>query len=68
MSMKLASAIFRSPALYRMLGATLRAVLSILPNFLKYNRFNEWGKQRDLPTIADKSFRQLYKERHVEPR
>ena len=35
-----------------------------LPRANAYNRFNAWGRQRELPPFPAKSFRQLYRERH----
>ncbi len=59
-SMKLASFVFRHPKLYRMAGWLGRFTLRNLPRFLKYNRLNRWGKQRELPPMPKQSFRALY--------
>jgi len=64
LGMKAASLVFRHPRLYGMMAATLRLVLPRLPRFLVYNRLNPWGRQREMPAVAKRSFRQLYKERH----
>jgi L-lactate dehydrogenase complex protein LldF len=63
-AMKAASFVLRRPWLYRLLGGTARWLLPKLPRFLVYNRLNPWGRQRELPPLPRKSFRQLYKERH----
>ncbi len=34
--------------------------------FLLYNRFNSWGRQRDLPEFPPSSFRQQYRQREVQ--
>ena len=39
-------------------------LLPWLPRRLVYNRFNAWGRQRELPPMPPRSFRQLYRERH----
>ena len=61
--MKLASFVFRHPRLYRIAGWLARFTLPKLPRFLKYNRFNAWGKQRELPDMPKHSFRSLYANR-----
>jgi L-lactate dehydrogenase complex protein LldF len=64
MAMKLAALVLGSPTLYRLAGAAARWLLPKLPQFLIYHRFNPWGRQRELPPMPAKSFRQLYRERH----
>lgn len=63
-SMKLAGWVFRRPKLYRMLGWCARKVVNRLPRFLVYNRFNKWGRQRELPKFPARSFRERFRERH----
>ncbi len=48
---------------FRLLGGVGRAVVSRLPRFLVYHRWNPWGKQRELPAMPRKSFRALYRDR-----
>jgi L-lactate dehydrogenase complex protein LldF len=64
LAMKGASLVLRHTALYRAVGGVARWLLPKLPRFLLYNRFNAWGRQRELPPLPAKSFRRLYKERH----
>jgi L-lactate dehydrogenase complex protein LldF len=64
LGMKAAAFVLARPWLYRTVGAVTRWLLPRLPRFLVYNRFNTWGRQRELPPLPAKSFRQLYKERH----
>ncbi len=66
-AMKAASVVLRSVTLYRLAGAVARWATPKLPRFLIYNRFNAWGKQRELPPFPAKSFRQMFKERHGKP-
>jgi L-lactate dehydrogenase complex protein LldF len=66
-AMKAASVVFRSVTLYRLAGSVARWLVPKMPRFLIYNRFNAWGKQRELPPFPAKSFRQMYKERHGKP-
>lgn len=63
-SMKLASLIFRTLWLYRLSGWLARKVVARLPRILVYNRFNPWGKQREMPEFPRHSFRDLYRRRH----
>lgn len=62
-AMKMASFVFRHPRLYRLLGWFGRFTLPKLPRFLTYNRFNSWGKNRELPEMPKQSFRAMYKNR-----
>jgi L-lactate dehydrogenase complex protein LldF len=63
-AMKLASLVLRTTWLYCTLGWLGRRIVPWLPRFMVYNRFNPWGKQRELPPMPQKSFRQLYAERY----
>ncbi|BDG07051.1 lactate utilization protein B [Anaeromyxobacter paludicola] len=60
LAMKLASFVFRHPALYRLGGRVGRFLLRHLPRALLYGRWNAWGRQRELPPAPKKSFRELY--------
>jgi L-lactate dehydrogenase complex protein LldF len=63
LAMKLASFVFRHPRLYRLLGGVARWLLPKLPRFMVYHRLNPWGRQRELPPMPRRSFRQQYRER-----
>jgi len=62
--MKLTSFVFRRPRLYAFLGGLARHTLPWVPRPLVYNRLNAWGRQRELPAMPKKSFRQLYRDEH----
>ncbi len=62
-SMKMASHVLRSTRLFTFAGAVGRWALRNLPRSVIYNRFNPWGRQRDLPIAPTQSFRQMYKQR-----
>jgi L-lactate dehydrogenase complex protein LldF len=66
MSMKLASAVFQHPWLYRTAGWMARKVMPLVPRFLIYNRLNKWGKQRELPEFPKQSFREAYRRHQAE--
>jgi L-lactate dehydrogenase complex protein LldF len=61
--MKLAAFIFKRPKLYELAGKLMRLIGPRMSRFLIYNRFNVWGKQRELPEFPKKSFRDLFAER-----
>jgi L-lactate dehydrogenase complex protein LldF len=63
LSMKAASFVFRHRRLYQFAGKAARTILPWLPRFMVYNRLNAWGKQRELPPMPRRSFRELYKQR-----
>lgn len=63
LSMKMASFVLRHPRLYRFAGKTARAIVPHLPRFMVYNKLNKWGRQRELPPMPKRSFRELYRER-----
>ena len=63
MAMKMASFVMNRPWLFACLGKIARTSLRLLPRFLIYNRFNPWGKQRDLPAAPRDSFRKLFSRR-----
>lgn len=58
--MRAASFVLRHQWLYVMAGKLARIVVPRLPRRFLYNRFNPWGKQRELPEFPRKSFRELY--------
>ena len=59
---KLTVWVMKYPTLFSILGKIARTVIPIMPRALIYNRFNIWGKQRELPKMPKKSFKELYKE------
>ncbi len=64
LSMKMASGVMSRTWLFNLLGKVARTSLRLMPRFLIYNRLNGWGKQRELPDVPAKSFRQMYAERN----
>jgi L-lactate dehydrogenase complex protein LldF len=55
--MRLAGAVLGRPRVYAIAGRLARASLRIAPRWLVYNRFNRWGRQRELPSPPKQSFR-----------
>lgn len=62
-SMRLGSKVLGSRRLFAWAGGLGRFALRVLPRWMIYNRFNTWGRQRDLPPAPARSFRQQWKER-----
>ncbi len=61
--MQMAVWLMSKPTLFNFVGKVARKIVPLLPKSLIYNKFNTWGgKQRDLPEIPKKSFKDLYKE------
>ncbi len=63
LGIKLAAAVFNRPWLYRTIGSLARFALRVAPRSLVYNRWNIWGRQRDLPPAPKYSFRELHRQR-----
>jgi L-lactate dehydrogenase complex protein LldF len=47
------------PWAYRLGGSLMRWIIPKLPRRLAYGRWNVWGRQRELPPLPGKSFREL---------
>jgi L-lactate dehydrogenase complex protein LldF len=62
-AMKVASFVFRRTWLYNLAGKLARFFGRWTPRFLIYNPLNRWGKQRDLPPIPRRSFREEFRRR-----
>jgi len=59
-AMALTARVLGRPLLFRFFGAIARRGMSVWPGLLN-NRFNTWGKQRDLPEPPAASFASWYK-------
>jgi L-lactate dehydrogenase complex protein LldF len=59
--------VLRRPRLYALAGRMGRWMMSLAPRWLLYHRLNTWGRQRDLPPVPAKSFRELYARRNGQP-
>ncbi len=62
MAMKVTAWLMSKPALFNLAGKMARFVVPKLPKALIYNKANVWGKQRDLPPMPKKSFKEMFKE------
>ena len=61
LSMRGASLLFRSPALFSLVGKMGRTALGILPRWATHNHLNKWTIARDLPEPPAESFRQWHR-------
>lgn len=59
--MKLTGAVLRRPGIYATAGRIVRQWLRMAPRWMVYNRFNAWGRQRELPSPPSESFRDWYR-------
>ncbi|MFC4870638.1 lactate utilization protein B [Negadavirga shengliensis] len=59
-AMKFGGMVMSKPRLYDFLGKLARRSLKNSPKGLIYNRFNAWGKKRDLPDVPKESFKEWY--------
>ena len=59
--MVLAGKVLASPGAYGFVGKMARMALKILPRFVVYNAWNEWGKGRELPEPPAQSFKEWYR-------
>lgn len=62
-TLRLAGRILNSPRWYGWSGRCARLCLRWLPRALVYNRWNVWGRQRELPVPPRRSFRELWEQR-----
>ncbi|MBW3596151.1 MAG: LUD domain-containing protein, partial [Planctomycetes bacterium] len=63
LSMRIGAAVLRRPWLMSLARKAARLALAIAPRLLVYNRWNAWGRQRELPPLPPQSFRELYRRR-----
>ena len=68
LTMQLASSVLRHTWFYRLAGRVARYSLRWLPRFLIYNPLNGWGRQRELPSAPEQSFRRMYEDRQRKER
>jgi L-lactate dehydrogenase complex protein LldF len=61
--MKATSWAFRSAGRFALVGRVGRWMVRRLPRWVVYNRWNPWGRQRELPPMPARSFREEYARR-----
>lgn len=60
MGLKIGTWLFEHPKLFTLVGKIGRVVMPLLPKSFIYNKFNVWGKTRDIPNMPKESFKDLY--------
>lgn len=63
--MKFTAKVLVSSSLFDLIGYLALLFLKFSPRFMIYNRFNIWGKKRELPKIKEKSFKEIYQEKYL---
>ncbi|MDL2243801.1 LUD domain-containing protein [Bacteroidales bacterium OttesenSCG-928-J19] len=58
--------LFDNPSLYNT-ALRFAPLVNVMPRFLIYNGLNDWGKGRELPTLAKETFTQKWKRGKVKP-
>jgi L-lactate dehydrogenase complex protein LldF len=66
LTMKIVGWIFQNTWAYEGAGRLVRWMVPKLPRFILYNRWNTWGKQRELPPFPKESFREMYRKRRAQ--
>jgi L-lactate dehydrogenase complex protein LldF len=60
-SFAVAGHVFGHPEEYHAMGKAARTAMKFAPEFLLYNKaLNPWGRDRELPELAQQSFRDWY--------
>lgn len=62
MAMKVTAWLMTKPKLFDLAGKIARKVVPKLPDSLVYNKANAWGRQRDMPKMAEKSFKEMFEQ------
>jgi len=60
MAMKVTAWLMGKPTLFDFAGKMARKIVPKLPNSILYNKSNVWGRQRDLPKMPEKSFKEMF--------
>ncbi len=61
-AMKITAWLMEKPKLFDFAGKMARKIVPKLPKSLVYSKANVWGKQRDMPKMPPKSFKEMFKE------
>ncbi len=61
--MRLGAIVLRRPWLMSLARKAGRWALAVTPRTFVYNRWNAWGRQRELPPLPPRSFREIYARR-----
>lgn len=59
--LKLLDRVLYHSVFYNLIGRSAAIMLKYMPHFLIYNRFNVWGRARELPEVPASTFRDWFK-------
>ena len=59
-AMKATAWLMGKPALFDFAGKMARKIVPKLPDSIIYSKSNVWGKQRDMPKMPEKSFKEMF--------
>jgi len=62
MAMKVTAWLMSKPTLFNFAGKMARKFVPKLPESMVYNDSNVWGRQRDLPKMPEKSFKEMFEQ------
>jgi len=62
MAMKVTAWLMTKPKLFNFAGKMARKIVPKLPDSIVYSKANTWGKQRDMPKMAEKSFKEMFEQ------
>ena len=61
-AMKVTAWLMEKPKLFDFAGKMARKIVPKLPNSMVYSKSNVWGKQRNMPKMPPKSFKEMYQD------
>ena len=60
-ALKVATFVFLYPVLTKLVFKTAKFLMPLIPRKILYSKYNVWGRGREMPTLAKKSFSDIYK-------
>lgn len=60
-ALKVATFVFLYPVLTKLVFKTAKFFMPLIPRKILYSKYNVWGRGREMPTLAKKSFSDIYK-------
>jgi L-lactate dehydrogenase complex protein LldF len=60
-ALKVATFVFLYPILTKLVFKTAKFLIPLIPGKILYSKYNVWGRGREMPTLAKKSFSDIYK-------
>ncbi|MGM0519505.1 MAG: lactate utilization protein B [Campylobacterota bacterium] len=66
MALRVTAWLMSKPTLFNFAGKMARKIVPKLPDSLVYSKSNVWGRQRDMPKMPTKSFKEMFKQGEVD--